>query len=258
MEKRMSEAFSFMFKDNDWKFKMFILYLLSLVSYILAYYSNELTETIKATKNYSLAVPFVGVLILSFVLSLPILGYSFKSINNLIYSQPQSENFNMLPRWENDFFSYIMVGLRYIGASLLIGLCVGLLFIAVSAIASVSKLFLSILMIVLIILALIYAYYFPALEVIFAMSYDFLALFKVKKAAELVKYGTSKYIRVLLLISLVSIIFSIISALCAKSILLIILVPIINVYTFFVYVYLKSYIAYEVPAEFVEQFKAAK
>lgn len=257
MEKKISNAFTYLFKDPEWKFKSFIIYMISIVPLGLMYFTQTYMKThmtAKTTQELSSISVVIGVLmftqILSLVLSILMSGYENKSLHNLIYQEESSENPIFLASWEENIGELLRIGLFYFFAILLFLLSmfllmgIGLLFSKIIPIVS------AIFIIISAIIMLIFSFYVPALQAIFATKYELNSFFRFKKAQKVVGYGTGNYLKILFIMFLASIVTSIVVTLLKSSIFLFIIAPFLTTYTFFVYIYLKGILIPYNPDEF--------
>lgn len=167
MQKSISNAFTFMFKEEGWKFKLGVLVGL-LVPYMyvsVGFQAKDITENI---------VIFCTLLIIGLSTFLACSGYVAKLIQNLIFNKSTP---SFLPEWEDNFLQYPKIATAKAFGTFLIGL------VLVPSI------------ILLAIPILIYAYINLAVENIFCTEFNFKAYFSWKKAIELIKENPAEYFK---------------------------------------------------------------
>lgn len=216
MEKSISNAFTYMFKDEDWKYKLGILAMLSFP----AMYQSYLAD-IKGVKE-----PLLILSILAAITSIIISGFYAKCTQNVIFSE--SETPNLLPKWEDSFFHYFVIGLKKIVATIIIYI----IMIPAS---------------ILVIPAVIFAILYPALERVFCTEFKVTSYFSWKRATSLRKQNPSLYIKILLLPFLIILFFVVIMFVITEisPLLFAIISPLIICYFFLVYAYLVGMIGSE-------------
>lgn len=209
MEKKISNAFTYMFKDSDWMFKFAILAGLGFPSIYLSYFAeqNKLNPTLTQLTT------LVGIAIITLITSPIICGYLVKCAQNIIFAK--SPNPNILPVWEDNFLNYFIIGIKYAIAVLLIGIVIipGIL---------------------LIIPFLMYLFLSLALSRVFCTELKISSYFAWKTAMDLIKQDTGKYIRILLTQFVVALIYSLSINLLTKS--LIGMIIALFFFTYFVFI----------------------
>ena len=245
MEKSILNAFIYMFKDNDWVYKLFILLCLVTPVAIIAFFQVVMLSNGKISEGSNILF-LVALTLISIFFSLISSGYYAKCANNIIYSSENSSNNDLLPKWEDDFGQFFKLGFRFFLATLLLGVSIlGSLFI-LGVVADLLK-GLSLLIYIVggiaaVIFILVYSYFSTALASIFYSNYDITSFFKFKEARKLVSYDSSKYLQIMGIMFLISLLMSIISSLFAKNLLLVLIMPIAQVYTMLVSAYLAALI----------------
>lgn len=253
MEKKISSAFTYIFKDSEWKFKSFIIYMITLLPFGLTYLMQvHLLDQIKVKSAADLGslTSLISILILvyvvSFILNILMYGYENKSIHNIILLNKFPDNPNFMPRWEENFFDFFRVGFLYMVILFLLSLLL-MAFLGSGVFLIKSNPAVSILlMIVSLILLGIYGFYLPALQALFALKYDLRSFFQLGEARKIVSSNTGNYLAILFMMFLISVVSSIVISMLKSSILLVIIAPFIATYTFFVYIYLKGIIISDV------------
>lgn len=217
MEKKISNAFTYMFKDTEWKYKLIVLTLLSVPSVY-----NSYLKDIKHVKE-----PQILLLLLVIITSILISGYMSKCIQNIIYSNAEAPS---LPAWEDDFWGYLIIGLKKIlaGILILIALIPGTL---------------------LIIPLLIFIFLSIALERIFCEKFDITAYYAWKKAFNLIKLNPGKYIQIILMYIPLIIALAIIALIFFSTPLILVVLPIVTTYYMLVSAYLKGIVGSEAEVE---------
>lgn len=219
MEKKISNAFTYMFKDSEWKYKMLILVLLTVPSVYQSYLKD-----IKHIKE-----PQILLLIAVIFTSILISGYVAKCIQNIIFSN--AENNIQLPAWEDNFWGYFVIGIKKILASLLI----------VIALIPAS---------ILIVPLIIFIFISIVLERIFCEEFNMTSYFQWGKAFDLIKQNPRKYIQILLTYIPLVIILGIITLLFFKTPFILVVLPVVTSYYALVSAYLKGIIGSE-PVEVI-------
>jgi len=219
MEKSKAKAFTFMFEDSDWKYKLFILTSLAFPTSFLAYQSDNLKQIFKVgIENAFLPVGFLLLLLILTVASTFLFeGYCCKCTQKVIYSNER----NLLPQWENEFWEYSKIGVGFsIGVSL-IG-------------------FVVLLGTVLIIPVLFYIVGYIALKTLYCVDFKMSAFFAWKKALQLIKHNFGNYISVIFYSVGVYLVFGLASYLCSKSFALVFVGAFIQAYLYLVLAYLRG------------------
>lgn len=183
MEKSFGNAFTYMFKDKDFKKKIGILSIFLFIIFAFFGYAIYLSILIAHNpKDVALKIkePIINLLspiitIIMFFVS----GYIFKCTHNVIKSNAEEETI-LLPNWQDDFFSYFMIAAKKCGSIL------GIYTLLIPTI-----LLLGIPFIIFFILIL-------ALERIFCEEFKFDSFFKWKEAFQLIKNNIGLYISIIL------------------------------------------------------------
>ncbi len=168
MTKAISNAFTFMKQDSDWVFKLSILALFLLpTSYIQfsmvhsgiglhptnigfeQFLKSFLENSTLSVLIESITYPFVW-------------GYLSVCTHNVINNTDKG---SFLPRWEDGFFNYYNIGIKYSVAILIFGLAV-----IVPGVLTIGILFLA------------FAFIYPALNNIFCQDYEITSFLFWKKA----------------------------------------------------------------------------
>ena len=233
MEKSISKAFTYMFKDNDWQYKIFILLLLTTPLSVMGFFQVLMFPNGKMPDGAAITY-FIVLIIISVLFSFISLGYYAKCANNIIYSNEKSTNSDLLPKWENDFAQFPKLGLKFFLAGIFP-------YIAICLVLGVFILLIPILgSIIALIMILIYSYFATALAAIFYSDYNIYSFFKLKEGRKLVSYDEKKYLQILFLMFILSLLYGIVPALFVKPFLIVLVMPIIQVYGFLVSIYLSA------------------
>lgn len=104
----MSNAFKYIFKDNNWKYKFTILALLEF-PYWYFVYSIQLQKDSLGMPN-KIALLILGLITIPFAI-----GYVAKSTRNIMSSLDES---NILADWEDNFLNYFLIGVKMLLAVL--------------------------------------------------------------------------------------------------------------------------------------------
>lgn len=214
MEKKISNAFTYMFKDPKWVYKLVVLTLLSVPSFYHSYLKD-----VKHVKE-----PQIILLLFVIITSILMSGYVSKCVQNVIYSNP--ETLPSLPAWEDDFGGYLIIGLKKILASLLI------------VIALIPGTFLIIPLLAFMILDI-------ALERIFCENFDITAYYAWKKAFNLIKLNPTKYVQIILMYIPLIIILGIVALIFSSTPFVLVVLPIVTTYYTLVSAYLKGIVGSE-------------
>ena len=214
MEKSIKNAFTFMFKDPDWIYKLSILALLSVPSSYISY----LNHTNSANSANFLNGAFLLLCIVSMVTSLIVSGYFSKCTQNIIFAT--HEEANLLPAWEDNFGGFVTIGLK----KMLGGLLIGLVILPAS---------------LLVIPILIFAFISIALERIFCQEFKISSYFAWRKAFNLIKEDGGRYFLILLTYIPLVLILAVIMLIFMKiPAILMVVLPIITAYYMLVSAYL--------------------
>lgn len=178
MEKSISNAFTFMFKDPDWVYKLGILLMLHAAPGIcLAFNFPESLDL--QTHSLSLFVSTISQflipsIILYMILYPFIMGYVSKSTQNVIKTTKNEPVF--LPNWEDNFFSYFIIGIQKSFAIFLLSLLLipGMILLCIPV--------------------LIYGFIALALDNIFCSDFKVISYFKWGKAFKIVSSNVGLYI----------------------------------------------------------------
>jgi len=223
MEKSKLKAFTFMFKDSDCKYKLFILSSLAFPTAFLSYQGENLKQIMKGgLESALLPVEFILVLlILTVACTFLFEGYCCKCTQLVIYANQKDPEKDLLPKWENEFWEYSKIGVAFsIGVSL-IGLAV-----ALGSILIVPLLF--------------YAVAYVALKTLFCVNFKMSEFFAWKKALKLMRNNFGHYISVILYSIGVYIVFGIIAYLCSLSYFLVFVGAFVQAYFYLVLAYLRG------------------
>lgn len=221
MEKSINNAFTYMFEDKDWIYKVSIFVLLSIPAAFYAMF-QIFPEALKNILKLTDISPLV-LLIVSVVMAVAALlanGYYCQIIKN-IGNAKQFDTQELLPLWENDFFGYLKIGALLLAAS----------FIAAAAL---------LIPFILIIPAIIFALLKPALINIFCSEYNVTSFLAWRKAFLLIKQDTGFYVKIILAslaIFIVYLLIFLVAQLVFKPLVIIVL-PFLTAYTQLVYAYL--------------------
>ena len=238
MEKSIKDAFTFMFKDSDWKYKLFVLSALAFPTAFLSFQGENLKSQMTAlTKNVENFIPilWVLILILIFVVACTFLfeGYCCKCTHNVIYKNKQSPKSDLLPKWENEFWEYSKIGVNFsIGVSFL-GLAV-------------------VLGSLLIVPILFYIVGYIALKTLFCVDFKMSAFFAWGKAIKLMKSNPSHYLVVMLCSFALYAVFGLVAYVCSKSLPLVFVASFVQAYIYLVIAYLRGSLFPVTPVEFFE------
>ncbi|MEI8129510.1 MAG: hypothetical protein WCG95_07845, partial [bacterium] len=85
MEKSIKNAFTYMFKDSDWKYKLFVMLMFMSPPYILQGILPQLSTMIKTPANSSIGFIIaltVVLIVVTIIFSLTLSGYYIKCANN--------------------------------------------------------------------------------------------------------------------------------------------------------------------------------
>lgn len=237
MEKSISNAFTFMFKDSDWLYKLGILIMLYAIPGVCFVLSmpdiNTLKTSLEGITGLAALQPLLSLFIPSLVLSIIlypfIFGYFAKCTHNVIknnWGDPLA-----LPNWEDDFFSYFLIGIKR---------CIAMIIIGVVLSFSGFLLFIP---------ALIFGLITVALDKVFCTNFDISAYFKWGKAFKIVSSDTKLYFNVLIVLFLVGLLMGFVqyipSVLKLPNLLVVFLSAISSVYFYLVFAYLTGIVGQE-------------
>lgn len=185
MEKSFKNAFTYMFEDKDWLFKLSILVLLQFIlSYITFGMTNSFTGISAqniATQAPNMLKTILQVAIIYLIISVVtcpfIVGYTSVCTHNVINNTGKG---SFLPNWEDGFFNYYSIGTKYyVGLSLLI------LVMFIPVVFTLG------------LLLLVFSFLIPALINIFCQKYETSAFFSFKKALNCVKKNKGLYFKII-------------------------------------------------------------
>lgn len=236
MEKSISSAFTYMFKDEDWKYKLLILVLLSIPSafYSLFQLYPEAAKNIFFSPDLSSGIFFTASVVM-LIAALFSKGYCLKCIQTISKSN-FDEQPELLPRWENNFSEYFKLALLFFVAMIISGVVLLIPFIFV-------------------IPALVFYFLMPALYSIFCQDFKVTSFLAWRKAFAIVKQDSGLYLKVIftyLGIAVVLVIATILCKFISKQIVMVVL-PILIAYTELVYAFLYGLIGQN--AEIVSEFE---
>jgi len=221
MNTPIKNAFTYMFKDVDWRYKLSIFVMLSIPSAFFSLerlYAPSFPDMVKTSIFYPLVLLFVSIAMI--IVALFANGYFCKAVRQISNADLNNEK-ELLPAWENDFFNFAKVGF----------------FLFIAQIIAALVLIIPFLLIVPAILFLVLK---PALMKVFCSEFDITSFLAWRKAYALVKENSSSYIKIILTGLAIFMVYTIIAyglELTFKPLLLIIL-PFLSAYTQLVYAYL--------------------
>ena len=191
MENKISSAFTYMFKDSDWRYKMLIL---GLFQAPMAVYYAMYINLSKASNMIPawLMNPSIGVLVLiiSIIFMLFSSGYWLRCIQSIMNLNP-IQGQDLLPSWEDNFGSYTKISLKFVSAYIVAGLILWIPFL-------------------LVIPQWIFGIIFPALVVLFCREQNLMAFLRWGKAFKLIGNNRGLYFGCLLAMILSSILFALV------------------------------------------------
>lgn len=223
MEKSIKNAFTFMFEDKDWKYKLFVLSALAFPSFYLNYQGENLKQSLAVNAGNIFSLLWFILLMLIFIIYCTFLfeGYCCKCTQNIIFSNENTTQNDLLPEWENNFWGFSKIGILFSVGVGLLGLVV--------ALASI-----------LIIPIFLYLFAYVALKTLFCIDFKIGAFFAWGKAKELIGLNSNKYWSVILSSFGVYFAFGIIAFICSKSLVLVFLGAFAQAYVFLVMAYLRG------------------
>lgn len=179
MDKILIEAFTLIKKDKDYGFKLLILALLFIPTLYVFY--NE--------AKFSSNLNFANIGLMGFLTMFSKFSFLFLILNSITYPFiwgylsscthnviNNVDNEQFLPNWEDDFFNYFGIGIKYSIAIAIIGIA-----LIIPGIISIGLLF------------LLFIFLYPALNNVFCRDYDLKAFFQWKKAYSYVKVNSNLY-----------------------------------------------------------------
>lgn len=234
MDKSIGNAFTYMFKDADWKYKLFILAALAFPGAFMSYQSDSMKAsmaTMQGAPDRYLSYFLFLLLMLVFVVICTFIfeGYCCKCTNKIIYSDNEVSPGDLLPAWENEFWQYSKIGIAF-------SIGVGLLGLAV------------LLGSILIVPILFYMVGYVALKTLFCVDFKIMTFFAWKKAWKLMSSNPSQYFSVIFLSLAVYLVFGIVAFFCSKSYILSFVTAFAQAYVFLVLAYLRGTL-FPVPPE---------
>lgn len=177
MGKSVLNAFNYMFKESDWKFKILILVGLNIPVAMLE------GIIIKGSESISIFTSSGGLIaILAFMSMFTTaftFGYCYKIMQNLSNSTGP-----ILPEWEDNFINYLKYCLLFSVAMLILALAMIIPFLLVIPIIPIS---------------IILPFLTPALIAIFVKDFNVTSMLAWKKAFTLIKQDIGLYIKVFLI-----------------------------------------------------------
>lgn len=200
MEKKISNAFTYMFNDKDWILKFGLIVLLYMPTTYLSYI-NDIKKT-ELSAFYSLILFIVSLISIALYI-----GYLSKFTNMVINFQSDSEM--KLPDWKNNFKNYFILGLKRGIALFLLGLVFLPLVFVTTLFTKIFPLFI-ILFLVFVGLCITSLFIFTALDNIFCTNFSLTSYFQWSKAFNIINTNMGLYLSVLglgILLTLFSLIF---------------------------------------------------
>jgi len=255
MEKTIFKAFTFMFKEQDWKSKFFILALLSFPNYLAVYLAGKFSGL--RIDNVPILLCFAIILSVIVVVTLLFIeGYCNKCSQKVINMAENTEG--LLPQWKNNFWCFFKIGFSfYVAIFIALAAVMGVVFFAATA-SSVAKLIwpVIILCVLTLLIIFLYAFCYVALRANFCTNFKVSSMFAFKKAKKIIFYDFFHYLSVAIIILSLSIALGdFLQATEACPYIFLLLSPIINAYIFLVFAYLRGTL-FPVPAqEFFEPTK---
>jgi len=190
----MVEAFNYMFKDNKFKSKAIIYFIIALISNACLYFSEESFQAASKANSVSVSSEVWGCLFLALITSAILTGY-FTSCVKAIVDQKDNyvlPTFNYLKNWWQGFkysLGSILCGLVFgFGSAVLIGI-IALIFVAINAkiLAIIVSILLAIITIVaLVVLTLAFIW-------IFSNTGWVTSFLRINRSIELIKANPSTY-----------------------------------------------------------------
>lgn len=188
MEKKISNAFTYMFKDEDWKYKISIFTGLSFIPCLLLQIINLISKHPIIPNPLFLGVFAIFSIIILFSSIFLLIGYTSKCIQNIVFSDGAETA--LLPKWEDNFNNYYSIGAKKISGVILIGLAL---------IPSVLLLGIPFLIFYILLLAL---------DQTFCTKFKVSSYFAWKEAMNLIKANVGQYIIIILLYFIFTVIFN--------------------------------------------------
>lgn len=199
MKTSIKKSFTYMFQDTDWKFKLFLLLLLNIPSFIATYCS----ENFKNLRVDNEPI-FVGLIfafsILMFIANFIIEGFYNTTTHNVMKIPADAAAIPLMPKWEGSFWHNFKVGFKFFIATGLFALVIAaVLFISfilyLVKIPLLSLIFAG----VALALCIFYALTYTALKSVFSTDYRIKSFFCFKKAFKLIKNNIKLYLVVIVL-----------------------------------------------------------
>lgn len=223
MEKKISKAFTFMFKDSDWIYKLFILSALAFPSFYLAFEGENLKQylTKSIEDPYQLAGFFILLLVLTTICTFFFEGYCCKCTNIIMNAGKSSNEKDLLPKWEEDFLGYFRIGFNFSVGVSFIGLAV-----AIGSILIVPLLF--------------FGVAYIALKTLFCVDFKIKSFFAWRTASDLMRKNLGHYLLVVFCSLLIYVAFGAISYLCSKKFDLVFVGAFVQAYIYLALAYLRG------------------
>jgi hypothetical protein len=223
MEKIIGSAYSYMFKDSDWKYKLLVFLLLAVPSGIAMYIQMNPAKLTAFTTSLGLDTQnlflLLTMLIVVVIAGGTFTGYSLSIARNVALSNHSQAD--VLPKWEENFWGFFV-------------------FAFLSGVAIFIAELVLIIPFLLIIPALVFYFILPALMYIFCTEKKVTSFLAWKTAFKIVGENVGRYFAILLLIlvnSILSAVLCIVLSFAIKDFSLILL-PFVLAYTNLVNFYL--------------------
>lgn len=224
MEKSISDAFLYMFKDKDWPKKAGILAFSFF--FIFAIFCKEISifpMLIKHNKEANLMAQTLRIVSpVVALINVFISGYLSKCTQNVIKNNGQEDI--LLPNWQDDFFNYFIIGAKRITSK------IGIYILLLPTIFLLG------------IPIIIFEFLCIPLGKIFCSEFKFDSYFKWKEAYKLIKNNVGLYIWILLIMLIINILsillFVVLFYFKIPSGINAIILAIITTYSCFVFAYL--------------------
>lgn len=213
----IANAFTFMFKDSDWKYKLMLLLFITIPSSLMAYLSENF-KNVKTDDPQLLIYVAIFFIVVTSITTLLFEGYCDKCSQIVMNAKNKTTNKNLLPHWENNFWGFVKIGFVFnVALSVFIifgGIIIAYFFVKnvtsmsdISSTSAVLELFKP-LYIPFGIAFVIFFFFYVALKAVFCVDFKTSSLFALRRANKLIWNNIGYYFVVVVIMMLLQIAFA--------------------------------------------------
>lgn len=235
MEKSISNAFTYMFKGSDWKHKLLVLTLMSVPTGVMIYI-NESFKNLGTDNVLLRAILRIILVIVLLLISFIIEGYCCSCTQKIMNITEETAGDDLLPKWKNNFRGFLKIGFMLNVALFL--LMIIPLFVILFAVKNIVLA--GLLAIPFAIAIPIFCFFYVAMRTVFCVDFKISSFYSLKKARKLISANVPYYWGVIGIMLVLYIIYGILLNIFRSSILIIVVGPILQVYIYLVFAYLRG------------------